>query len=30
MRVPIAWLHEYCRPELDAAALAERLAMTGT
>jgi phenylalanyl-tRNA synthetase beta chain len=30
VRVPIAWLHEYCRPELDAAALAERLAMTGT
>ncbi|MGI9185025.1 MAG: phenylalanine--tRNA ligase subunit beta [Solirubrobacteraceae bacterium] len=30
MRVPIAWLHEYCRPELDAAALAQRLAMTGT
>jgi phenylalanyl-tRNA synthetase beta chain len=30
MRVPLQWLHEYCRPELDAAALAERLAMTGT
>ena len=30
MRVPIAWLHEYTRPELDAPALAERLAMTGT
>jgi phenylalanyl-tRNA synthetase beta chain len=30
MRVPIDWLHEYCRPELDANALAERLAMTGT
>src|SRR5450432_88256 len=30
MRVPVQWLHEYCRPELDAAALAERLAMTGT
>ena len=30
MRVPIDWLHEYCRPELDSAALAERLAMTGT
>ena len=30
MRVPLEWLHEYCRPELDAAALAERLAMTGT
>jgi len=30
MRVPLEWLHEYVRPELDAAALAERLAMTGT
>ncbi len=30
MRVPLDWLHEYCRPELDAHALAERLAMTGT
>ncbi len=30
MRVPLDWLHEYCRPELDAEALAERLAMTGT
>ena len=30
MRVPLQWLHEYCRPELDAFALAERLAMTGT
>jgi phenylalanyl-tRNA synthetase beta chain len=30
MRVPLDWLQEYCRPELDAAALAERLAMTGT
>src|SRR5665213_3760527 len=30
MRVPIQWLHEYCRPELSSAALAERLAMTGT
>ena len=30
MRVPLDWLHEYCRPELDAQALAERLAMTGT
>jgi len=30
MRAPIEWLHEYCRPALDAAALAERLAMTGT
>jgi phenylalanyl-tRNA synthetase beta chain len=30
MRVPIAWLHEYCDPALDPHALAERLAMTGT
>ncbi len=30
MRVPVTWLHEYCRPELDAFELAERLAMTGT
>ncbi len=30
MRVPLSWLHEYCAPALDAAALAERLAMTGT
>ncbi|HEX7290097.1 MAG TPA: phenylalanine--tRNA ligase subunit beta [Conexibacter sp.] len=30
MRVPLAWLHEYVRPDLDAAALAERLALTGT
>jgi phenylalanyl-tRNA synthetase beta chain len=30
MRVPIEWLHEYSAPELDAFALAERLAMTGT
>ncbi len=30
MRVPIEWLHEYCRPSLDSAALADRLAMTGT
>jgi phenylalanyl-tRNA synthetase beta chain len=30
MRVPIDWLHEYCRPDLDTAALADRLAMTGT
>ena len=30
MRVPIDWLHEYCRPELDPPALADRLAMTGT
>ncbi len=30
MRVPVEWLHEYCAPPLDAAALADRLAMTGT
>src|SRR5512142_589005 len=30
MRVPIKWLNEYCKPPLDAAALADRLAMTGT
>jgi phenylalanyl-tRNA synthetase beta chain len=30
MRVPLNWLHEYCNPPLDTAALADRLAMTGT
>ena len=30
MRVPLSWLYEYVRPDLDAAALAERLALTGT
>ncbi|MGI8413473.1 MAG: phenylalanine--tRNA ligase subunit beta [Solirubrobacteraceae bacterium] len=30
MRVPLEWLHEYCHPPLDAPALAQRLAMTGT
>jgi phenylalanyl-tRNA synthetase beta chain len=30
MRVPLEWLREYCAPDLDAFALAERLAMTGT
>ncbi len=30
MRVPVEWLHEYCSPPMDAAALAERLALTGT
>jgi phenylalanyl-tRNA synthetase beta chain len=30
MRVPFAWLREYCDPGIDAAPLAERLAMTGT
>jgi phenylalanyl-tRNA synthetase beta chain len=30
MRVPVEWLHQYCAPSLGTAALAERLAMTGT
>ncbi len=30
MRVPLTWLQEYCRPPLEAGALAERLALTGT
>ncbi len=30
MRVPLEWLHQYCHPPIDAATLAERLAMTGT
>ncbi|MBI4898567.1 MAG: phenylalanine--tRNA ligase subunit beta [Actinobacteria bacterium] len=30
MRVPMNWLAEYCDPGMDAAALADRLAMTGT
>ena len=30
VRVPLEWLHEYCAPELDTFALADRLAMTGT
>ncbi len=30
MRVPRQWLYEYCRPDLDTEALAQRLAMTGT
>jgi phenylalanyl-tRNA synthetase beta chain len=30
MKVPILWLHDYVNPGLDAFALAERLAMTGT
>ncbi|HLI58748.1 MAG TPA: phenylalanine--tRNA ligase subunit beta [Solirubrobacteraceae bacterium] len=30
MRVPVSWLREYCSPDLDTFALAERLAMTGT
>ncbi len=30
MRLALEWLHEYCRPELATAGLAERLTMTGT
>ncbi len=30
MRVPLTWLRKYCDSGLDAQALAERLAMTGT
>jgi len=30
MRLPLLWLHDFCRPDLDARALAHRLAMTGT
>ena len=30
MRLPVEWLHEYVRPDLDARELATRLAMTGT
>jgi phenylalanyl-tRNA synthetase beta chain len=30
MRLPLEWLHEYCRPELGLDQLAERLTMTGT
>src|SRR5438067_6749331 len=30
MRVPIEWLHDYVKPELTTAQLAERLTMTGT
>src|SRR5947209_13188735 len=30
MRVPLSWLDEYCASGLEAAALAERLALTGT
>ncbi len=30
MRVPLHWLHEYCRPDVSATALAQRLDMTGT
>jgi phenylalanyl-tRNA synthetase beta chain len=30
MRVPLAWLREYCDPPLEVAAIASRLTMTGT
>ncbi len=30
MRVPLEWLHQFCAPQIDVHALAERLAMTGT
>ena len=30
MRLPIEWLHDYCRPPLTAAQLAERFDLTGT
>jgi phenylalanyl-tRNA synthetase beta chain len=30
MRVPLEWLHTYCRPHLSIDALADRLTMTGT
>ena len=30
MRLPLEWLHEYCRPALDTSALADRLDLTGT
>jgi phenylalanyl-tRNA synthetase beta chain len=30
MRVPLEWLHDYVRPELDVRELATRLALTGT
>lgn len=30
MKVPLSWLHEHCHPELSAAELAARLALTGT
>jgi phenylalanyl-tRNA synthetase beta chain len=30
MRVPLEWLNEYCRPEVDTQTLAQRLALTGT
>ncbi len=30
MRAPLPWLREYCDPDLDVAAIAERLTLTGT
>ena len=30
MRLPLEWLHEYCRPDLELEQLADRLTMTGT
>ncbi|MGA9286423.1 MAG: phenylalanine--tRNA ligase subunit beta [Solirubrobacteraceae bacterium] len=30
MKVPLDWLQEYCSPDLDTAAIEERLTMTGT
>jgi phenylalanyl-tRNA synthetase beta chain len=30
MKVPLSWLREYCSPDLDTAAIEERLTMTGT
>ena len=30
MRAPLQWLREYCDPDLDTAAIADRLTMTGT
>ena len=30
VKVPLNWLREYCSPELDIAAIEERLTMTGT
>jgi len=30
MKVPLSWLYEHCHPELTAAELAQRLALTGT
>jgi phenylalanyl-tRNA synthetase beta chain len=30
MKVPVDWLREYCSPEVDTAAIEERLTMTGT